>query len=136
MTNEPYLITLPKVTGKSGRLSFMDQGRDLPIPVKRIYWIYDVEEGAQRGDHAHVNSDRVIICVKGSVSVALEDTSEKKYSFELNDPSNALYFPRLHWINLKFTADAILVVASSCTYSDDVMITDYDKFKTLSLNKT
>ena len=131
MTNDPYLITLPKVTGKSGQLSFMEEGGDLPIIVKRTYWIYDVDEGALRGDHAHLNADRIMVCVKGYVSITIEGVSGKKYSFQLDDPSKALYFPRLHWIKLKFSTDAILIAWSSCIYKDDAMIRDYDEFKSL-----
>lgn len=129
---EPYLINLPTMSGKSGQLSFIDESEGLPITVKRAYWIYDSEEGAQRGNHAHLHSDRVMICVKGTVRVTLENTSGRKYNYKLEQPSVALYFPKLHWIHIEFSEGAILVVLSSCAFKEDVMVRDYDEFKMLS----
>lgn len=135
MTYKPYLITLPKLAGKSGVLSFLDEGGDLPIQVKRVYWIYNVDEAAVRGNHAHVNADRVIACLSGSVTVSMEDVQGKAYSFVLDDPSKALYFPRLHWVRLTFTKGAILIALSSCVFENDEIVSDYDQFKKLPVNE-
>lgn len=132
MTKEPYLITLPKVSGKSGYLSFMDEDADLPISVKRIYWIYDSDEGAARGNHAHLNSDRVVVCLKGTVSVYMKNTEGKEYFFELNDPATALFFPRMHWIKITISKDSIFLACSSATFQEDTIIGDFDEFMALS----
>ncbi len=131
--DQPHCITLPRVKGKSGFLSYMDQDGDLPIVVKHFYWVYDVSEDAQRGDHAHLNSDRVLICVSGKLKVMIEGVGGEKFEFELDDPSKVLFFLRWYWIQLTFSKNSILFVASSCTFKEDVIITDYQEFKKLSL---
>ena len=132
MITSPNLIRLQKISGKSGVLSYLDEDGQLPIKVKRIYWIYDVDDGAQRGDHAHLNSDRILICMKGVVHVDLEDPKGTSVSFTLDDPSLALYFPRHHWIKLRLDKDAILVVLSSATFKEDRIISDYSEFKSFA----
>lgn len=76
-----------------------------------------------------MNSDRVLVCVRGVAEVSLEDEEGNTYTFVLDDPFKVLYFPRLHWIHLRLMKDSVLVVCSSCTYEDDRMINDYAAFK-------
>ena len=135
MKEQPYLITLPNVNSKSGQLSFLQEGTNLPIQIKRAYWIYDVEEDIVRGGHAHANSDRILVCVKGSVEVSLENKTGNKFTFALEDPYKALYFPRLHWIHMAMTARSIVIAFSSCVFEEDVMIKDYADFKRFNLER-
>ncbi len=135
MTEQPYCIKLQKTEVKSATLSFMEELGDLPIDIKRLYWIYDVEEGAERGNHAHVNADRVMVCMAGLAKVVIESAAGEKFDFTLDDPSKVLFFPRAHWINLTLAKNSILLVASSCAFKDDVLITDYQEFKKASLQK-
>jgi hypothetical protein len=129
MITKPHLIILPKIEGKSGYLSFLDEDNHLPISIKRLYWIFDAEEGADRGNHAHLNSDRVIVCLQGKATISIESTEGNRYDFTLDDPSKVLYFPRLHWLNLKLSEKAIFLAASSCNFKEDVVIKDYKEFK-------
>jgi WxcM-like, C-terminal len=129
MNDRPYCITLKKTDVKSGSLSYIEQSGDLPIAVKRIYWIYDVDNDAERGNHAHANSDRVIICLYGTVEIVLENSEGESFFFLLNNPCQVLFFPRNHWIKLTCSKGSILVVASSCIFSEDEMITNYQEFK-------
>ena len=130
-TVDPYLITLKKNSGKGGQLSFIEQSDDFPIDIKRVYWIYDVFNLAERGDHAHLNSDRIMVCLKGSTSVSVENVNGKVFDFELSDPSHALFYPRNHWIKLNIHPGAILVVMASCLFEHDRVETDYARFKQL-----
>jgi hypothetical protein len=129
MVNKPYLINLQKIEGKSGYLSFLDQDNQLPIQIKRLYWIFDAEEGAERGNHAHVDSDRVVVCLQGKATISIESIEGEVYNFTLDDPTKALYFPRLHWLNLNLSEQAIFLAASSCNFKEDNVIKDYTEFK-------
>jgi hypothetical protein len=135
MTPKPYCTTLQKTEVKSATLSYMDVLGDLPIDVKRLYWIYNVSERSERGNHAHFNSDRVMVCMKGLVKVVIENSSGEKFDFILDDPSKVLFFPKGHWINLALSENSILLVASSCAFKEDVLITDYLEFKKTSLHQ-
>src|SRR5688572_29274806 len=132
MLHSPRIIQLPKVSSKSGFLSFVEEGSDLPISIKRAYWIYGSSGLVKRGNHAHVNSDRVIVCVSGSVDITLENLSGEKFHFNLNNPAEALYFPRLHWIDLTLDPDTIMIVFASCILEEDELVRDHEDFKRLA----
>jgi hypothetical protein len=131
MALSPYLIPLSKNAGKSGYLSFIEESTDLPIDIKRVYWIYGNSQDAVRGNHAHINSDRILVCLQGTVHVKMESVEGKIISFDLNDPSIALYFPRNYWINLEFEEGSILIALSSCLFQDEKVERDYQNFKKL-----
>ncbi|MCX8491643.1 MAG: FdtA/QdtA family cupin domain-containing protein [Cyclobacteriaceae bacterium] len=135
MSKHPYCISLPKIAVNSAHLSYLDVLGDLPIDVKRFYWIYDVEGESERGNHAHLNSERLIICMSGVVNAHIESPVGKKFEFMLNDPCQVLFFPRGHWINLVAKEKSVILVACSCTYSDDLVITDYLEFKKTCLRE-
>jgi hypothetical protein len=132
MSLKPYLITVPQVNSKSGMLSFMEVDGTLPFNVKQLYWIYGIESEAHRGNHAHLNTDRVIVCVTGKIEVEIESVKGEKYEFQLADPSVVLFYPRLHWIKLKFHKGALAVVGASDTFKNDVTAKDFDEFKKLT----
>lgn len=127
----PHLIQLPQIPGKSGWLSFVEQGDHLPIEIKRAYWIYGSSESSKRGQHVHVNSDRVMICMTGSVLITMENPAGDKFQFTLDHPAQALYFPRLHWIDITLSPGAILLVFASCILDEDQVVKVYSEFKQL-----
>ena len=133
MIKKPYIITVPKVNSKSGTLSFIEVDGTLPFDIQQLYWIYNIDDEANRGNHAHVNSDRVIVCISGTIEAVIESTTGEVYEFRLNDPGDVLYYPRLHWIKLKFNKEAIAIVGASNTFKEDVVIKDFQEFKKLTL---
>ena len=130
---KPHLITVPKVNSKSGTLSFMETDGTLPFDVKQLYWIYNIETEASRGNHAHLNTDRVIICISGVIDVTIENIEGDRYDFQLNDPSLVLYYPRLHWITLKFHKGALAAVGASDVFKNDMTVKDFMEFKKLTV---
>lgn len=133
MNQKPHLITVPKVTSKSGVLSFMETDGTLPFEVKQLYWIYGIEGEAHRGNHAHLNTDRVIICLTGLIDVMIESISGERFDFQLKDPAEVLYYPRLHWIKLRFHPHALATVGASDVFKNDITIKDFDEFKKLTV---
>ncbi|ELR70375.1 WxcM-like protein [Fulvivirga imtechensis AK7] len=125
---EPYIIELSETESKGGKLSFIENPA-IPFDVKRLYWIYDLQDNAVRGGHSHLNSDRVLICLKGRVEVELESSKGQKYHFELAKAREALYFPRKHWIRMRCSEDALLLTLTSCKFEDDQYQKDYDLFR-------
>lgn len=130
---KPHLITVPQVNSKSGTLSFMEVDGMLPFEVKQLYWIYDIKGEADRGNHAHINSDRVIICISGTIDIVIENIPGERYEFQLNNPSEVLYYPRLHWINLKFHNGTLAAVGASDTFKNDITVKDFEEFKKLTV---
>lgn len=133
MSLNPYLITLKKNAGKSGNLSFLEENNDLPIQIKRVYWIYEVSADAERGNHAHLASDRIIVCVHGVADVSIENTKGEIFSFRLATPSQAVFLPRYHWVRIKLSQGAVLITLASSLFEEDVVERDYVKFKSSAL---
>lgn len=130
----PLLFSLPKFPGKGGVLSFIEETTDFPLnTIKRVFWVYGTEDHIERGNHAHINSDRIIICLQGAIKVKLEDVSGKQYLYDLHEPDKALFIPRLHWINLSFSNEAMMLALVSCLMEEDQLIHTYTDFKEFSL---
>lgn len=129
MSTKTQLIKLNRISSKGGVLSSLQADENLPMEIKRSYWIYDLEENAARGHHVHLNSARILICLSGGVEVLLENKQGKVEFFQLNSPSQALYIPPLHWINLRFSKNTILLVFASCLLEEDIMLKTYQEFK-------
>jgi hypothetical protein len=132
MNSKPHLISIPKVNSKSGTLSFMEVDGTLPFDVKQMYWVYNIEGEAHRGNHAHLNTDRVIICLSGMIDVVIESVKGEQYEFRLKDPAEVLYYPRLYWIKLQFHHGATAVIAASDTFKNDITVKDFDAIKKLT----
>lgn len=111
----------------------MEVDGTLPFEVKQLYWIYDIKGEAHRGNHAHINSDRVIICISGRIDIEIESISGERYEFQLEDPSVVLYYPRKHWIKLKFHEGALATVAASDIFKNDITVKDLDEFRKLTV---
>ena len=125
---KPYIFDLPVISGTNGKLSFIEESSDSFL-IKRVYWIYDSIAGVVGGNHAHLNTDRILICSMGKALIQLEDSKGEKYKFILDHPAKGLYFPKLHWITYELIERTILMVLTDALYEDDVKIADYADFK-------
>ena len=72
------IVDLPKITDPRGNLTFVEGGRHVPFEIKRVYYLYDVPGGAERGGHAHKDLYQLIIAMSGSFDITLDDGREKK----------------------------------------------------------
>ena len=90
MINHCKLIKLPKCSDARGNLSFIEGEKHIPFDIKRVYYLYDVPGGSERGSHAHKNLYQFIIAMSGSFDVLLDDGKEKK-RFHLNRSYSGLY---------------------------------------------
>ncbi|UII23068.1 sugar 3,4-ketoisomerase [Fulvivirga ligni] len=124
---EAQIIQLKTSVSKGGELSVIDE-EQIPFQVKRSYWIYNLKEEAKRGGHAHINSDRVLVCLQGEAEIVLTNKDNKKARFILNNPGEALYFPCQHWIDMTCKQGSILMALTSCAFKDDLLETDLDNF--------
>ena len=72
------LVSLPKISDPRGNLTFIEGGNHIPFDIQRVYYLYDVPGGAERGGHAHKELHQLIIAMSGSFDVVLDDGSDKK----------------------------------------------------------
>ena len=114
---------------RKGNLSVVENGLTLPFDIKRVYYLYDVPGGENRGAHAHRELSQLIIAASGSFTVRLDDGVNKR-SFFLNRPYQGLYVKPGLWRDLvDFSSGAVAMVLASDIYKAEDYIRDYDEFK-------
>ncbi len=114
---------------RKGDISVVENGKEVPFDVKRIYYLYDVPGGADRGGHAHKELYQLIIAASGSFTVTLDDGTNKK-AFTLNRPYQGLLIKPGIWRTLNdFSSGAVCVVLASDVYDANDYIRDYKDFK-------
>jgi dTDP-4-dehydrorhamnose 3,5-epimerase-like enzyme len=129
--DECKIVNFPKVTDARGNLSFIEQNNQVPFDIRRVYYLYDVPVGANRGGHAHRELQQVIIALSGSFDVILDDGYRKR-SFFLNRPHYGLYVPPQIWRELEnFSSNSVALSLVSEVYDESDYVRDYDSFKRL-----
>ena len=113
---------------RKGNLTVVENGQTLPFDVKRVYYLYDVPGGENRGSHAHKELSQLIIAASGSFTVTLDDGKCKR-SFFLNRPYQGLYVKPGMWRDLEdFSSGAVCMVLASDVYLKEDYIRDYQEF--------
>lgn len=113
---------------RKGNLTVVENGQTLPFDVKRVYYLYDVPGGENRGAHAHKELSQLIIAASGSFTVTLDDGKCKR-SFFLNRPYQGLYVKPGMWRDLEdFSSGAVCMVLASDVYMKEDYIRDYQVF--------
>jgi len=125
------LLNLPKILDDRGNLSFFENNNQIPFEIKRVYWIYDVPGGEQRGGHAYKELQEVIIALSGSFDVVLNDGINEK-RFTLNRSYYGLYIPKMIWRHLdNFSTNSLALIATDENYDPNQYIRDFEYFKSL-----
>ncbi len=111
-----------------GQLIAIEEFKDIPFDVKRVYYIYDTLEGVVRGHHAHKSLQQILICVHGSCKIKLDDGKEQEIVL-LDKPNEGLYVSNVMWREMfDFSPDAVLLVLASEYYDEADYIRNYDDF--------
>ena len=122
------ILNLPKIEDRRGNLSVIEKNT-IPFEIKRVYYLYDVPTGAERGGHAHKEQEEFIVSVSGSFDVVLNNGEEERV-FSLNNPNQGLYVAQKTWRELRnFSSGAVCLVVSSGEFIEDDYIRDFDDFK-------
>lgn len=111
-----------------GQLVALEEWKDIPFEIKRVYYMYDTKNGVRRGFHAHKSLEQILICIHGSCKILLDNGSEKKI-VPLESPYEGLYVSNAMWREMyDFSPDAVLMVLASDYYKEEDYIRDYDEF--------
>lgn len=111
-----------------GMLVALEEYKDIPFEIKRVYYMYDTKKDVHRGFHAHKSLEQILICIHGSCKVLLDNGTEKKI-VSLEKPYEGLYIANNMWREMyDFSEEAVLMVLASEYYKEEDYIRDYNEF--------
>jgi dTDP-4-dehydrorhamnose 3,5-epimerase-like enzyme len=118
-----------------GQLIALEEFKDIPFQIKRVYYMYDTVNGVVRGKHAHKSLQQILVCIHGSCKILLDNGKEKKI-VPLEKPYEGLFVGNDMWREMyDFSSDAVLLVLASDLYDESDYIRDYDEFLEFVKNK-
>ena len=122
------IIELPKFLDVRGNLSFAEQFSQIPFEIQRVYWIYDVPGGEERGGHAFRENEEFIVSLSGAFDVIVDDGKNKK-TVTLNRSYFGLYIPKGLWRSMdNFSTNSVALEFGSVKYDQGDYIRDYCEF--------
>ena len=122
------ILTLPRINDPRGNLTYIEAGRHISFDIKRVYYLYDVPGGAERGGHAHKALHQLIIAMSGSFDIHIDDGFEKK-TIHMNRSYSGLYVCPMIWREIdNFSSGAVCMVLASDFYDEEDYYRDYGKF--------
>jgi hypothetical protein len=126
--SECKIVNLPKIADPRGNLTFIESQRHIPFDIRRVYYLYDVPGGSERGGHAHKELRQLIIAMSGSFDVILDDGRQKQ-RFHLNRSYYGLYVCEMVWRELdNFSSGSVCMVLASNDYDESDYYRDYQAY--------
>jgi dTDP-4-dehydrorhamnose 3,5-epimerase-like enzyme len=122
------ILQLPKIHNRAGNITALENNIHLPFDVKRVYYLYDVPAGEERGGHAHRELQQIVVAASGAFDVLLNDGTNKKI-VHLDRPFIGLHIVPGIWRELlNFSSGAVCLVLASHKYDEKDYIRDYSNF--------
>lgn len=126
--NDCRLLDLPRIVRDEGSITPIEGGKHVPFEIARVYYLYDVPGGAERGGHAHKDLHQLIVAMSGSFDVVLNDGSQQK-RFHLNRSYSGIYVCPMIWRELdNFSSGSVCLVLASNLYEEADYFRDYNAF--------
>ena len=112
--DEVRWVDLPSNRDERGVLTSIESEQDAPFPIKRIFYMHHVV--SDRGGHAHMDTDQVVVALAGEFEMALSD-GKASATYRMDDPTRGLYVPRMLFININgMSQDTLCLVLASTHY--------------------
>ena len=122
------IIDLPMIKNPKGNLTFIESGRQIPFDIRRVYYLYDIPGGEERGGHAHRALHQLIIAMSGSFDIRLDDGRAKK-TVHMDRSYYGLYICPMIWREIdNFSSGAVCMALASEFYDEADYYRDYDQF--------
>lgn len=123
------ILEFPKVCDPRGCLTFIEEERNVPFAIKRVFYIYDVPEGAERGGHAHKTNQELLVCLRGGMDLRLTDGS-RELRYRIDDPTRGVIIPSDVWTDMhNFEPGTLLLVLCSEPYNQIGYIHNFDEYR-------
>ena len=121
------IITLPKAEDPFGNYAIIE-GDTVPFDIKRVYYLYDIPSGAERGGHSHINQREFLVAVSGSFDVILKDGKEE-ITVTLNKPDKGLLINTNIWRERNnLSSGAVCLVTASDVFDESDYIRTYEDY--------
>lgn len=122
------LVYLRKIGNRNGNITAVNNNKEIPFEVNRVFYLYDIPGGESRGAHAHRECHQFLIAVSGSFEVLLDDGKTKR-QIQLNRPDIGLHIPPGIWASeINFSSGSICLVLASHIYNERDYIRDYEEY--------
>lgn len=123
------IVNLQKIGDRRGNLSIIEEQKQIPFDINRVYYIYDVPGGERRGGHAYKENREFIVALSGSFDVKLNDGEEERV-FSLNRSYYGLYVPAGLWREMEnFSTNSLALILSSTEFDENDYIMDFNEYK-------
>jgi len=121
-----HIVELPRITDPRGNLTFVEGCKHITFPINRIFYLYDVPGGAERGGHALKTCHQLLIAMSGSFDVIIYDGRDKQ-RIQLNRSYNGLYLPPMIWREIdNFSSGSVCLALASEAYCEADYFRDYN----------
>lgn len=121
-------INFPKIQDPRGNLTFIEGGKHVPFEIQRVYYLYDVPGGAERGGHAHKELEQVLIAISGSFDLIVDDGAHKE-RIHLNRPYYGVYVGSMIWREMdNFSSGSVCMVLASRPYTETDYYRNYNEY--------
>jgi oxalate decarboxylase/phosphoglucose isomerase-like protein (cupin superfamily) len=122
------VVYLPQVGDRQGHITAINDAKEIPFSVKRVFYLYDIPGGESRGAHAHKECHQFLIAASGAFEVLLDDGSAKRV-VALNRPTQGLHIPPGIWASeINFSSGSICLVLASHEYTESDYLRSYEDF--------
>ena len=123
------ILSLPIISDPRGNLSIIEQIKQIPFEIKRVYYLYDVPGGETRGGHAYKKNQEFIVALSGSFDVKVDDGNRVK-TYSLNRSYYGLFVPSGLWRTMdNFSTNSLALILSSTEFDENDYIMEYECFK-------
>lgn len=123
------LIEFKTLGDDRGSLISLEQNKNIPFEIKRIYYIFGTKENVSRGFHAHKNLQQVAVCVRGSCRFVMDNGTQKE-EIILDSPDKGLVIDTMQWHEMHdFSEDCIIIVLANDYYDESDYIRNYENFR-------
>jgi hypothetical protein len=124
-----HVVEFPRVTDPRGNLTYIESGEHTDFDIRRVYYLYDVPGGSERGGHAHRNLVQVLVAMSGSFDVVLDDAVVRQ-RIHLNRPYYGLIIPKMVWRELdNFSSGSVCMVLASEHFDESDYYRDWEGFR-------
>lgn len=123
------ILSFNKIPDPRGNLTPVEGDNDIPFPIRRVYWIYDVPGGAVRGGTAYRTLHEVFVSLSGSVDLTVDDGRGSTFRQTLSRGYYGIHVPAMMWRRLSnFSSNAVCLIFASRHYDENDYVRDYDEF--------